>query len=49
MFCNVCGSIGSGIGLLVILFNKINVYLMEFSWISWLHCVGVGTSVIRIA
>jgi hypothetical protein len=48
-FCNVCGSVGSGIGLLVILFNRINVPRMEFSLISWLHCVGVGASIIRIA
>jgi hypothetical protein len=24
-FCNVCGSVGSGVGLLIILFNKVNV------------------------
>jgi hypothetical protein len=45
----VCGSVGSGVGLLVILFNKFNVQRVEFLLINWLHCVGVGASVIRIA
>jgi hypothetical protein len=48
-FCNVCGSVDIGVGLLVILFNKINVQRVEFLLINWLHCVGVGASVIRIA
>jgi hypothetical protein len=47
--CNVCGSVDSGVGLLIILFNRVNVQWVEFSLISWLHCVGVGASVIRIA
>ena len=47
-YCNMCGSVGSGIGLLIILFNRINVQCVEFLLISWLHCVGVGASVIRI-
>jgi hypothetical protein len=45
----VCGSVDSGVGLLVILFNRINVHWMEFYLISWLHCIGVGATVIRIA
>jgi hypothetical protein len=45
----VCGSVGSGVGLLVFFFNKINVQRVKFSLISWLHCVGVGASVISIA
>jgi hypothetical protein len=45
----VCGFVDSRVGLLVILFNRIDVQRVEFSLISWLHCVGVGVSVIRIA
>jgi hypothetical protein len=48
-FCSVCGSVGSGVGLLISLFRRINVQRMEFSLISWLHCVGVRANVIRIA
>jgi hypothetical protein len=33
-FCNVCGSVGNGVGLLIILFNRINVHQVEFSLIS---------------
>jgi hypothetical protein len=43
------GSVGSGIGLLIILFKRVNVQRVEFSLISWLHCVGIGARVIRIA
>jgi hypothetical protein len=45
----VCGFVGSGVGLLIILFKRINVQRVKFLLISWLHCVGVGASVIRIA
>jgi hypothetical protein len=48
-FINICGSIDIGVRLLVILFNKIDVQWVEFSLMSWLHCVGVQASVIRIA
>jgi hypothetical protein len=33
-FCSVCGSVGNGVGLLIILFNRINVHQVEFSLIS---------------
>jgi hypothetical protein len=48
-FCSMCGSVGNGIGLLVILFRRVSVQRVEFSLIRWLHCTGVGASVIRIA
>jgi hypothetical protein len=48
-FISMCGSVGSGIGLLIILFRRVNVQWVVFSLISWLHYVGVGASVIRIA
>jgi hypothetical protein len=48
-FCNVCGFVCSGVGLLIILFNRVNVQRVEFALISWLHCIGVGASVIKIA
>jgi hypothetical protein len=48
-FCNGCGFVDSGVVLLIILFSRINVQQVEFLLISWLHCVGVGASVIRIA
>jgi hypothetical protein len=35
--------------LLIILFSRINVHRVEFTLISWLHCVGVGARVISIA
>jgi hypothetical protein len=46
-FCNGCSSVGSGVVLLIILFSRVNVQRVEFLLISWLHCVGVGASVIR--
>jgi hypothetical protein len=48
-FCSGCGSIGSGVVLLIILFSRVNVQWVEFLLISWLHCIGVEASVIRIA
>jgi hypothetical protein len=45
-FCRVCVSDGSVVGLL---FSRVNVHWVEFSLISWLHCVGVGANVISIA
>jgi hypothetical protein len=48
-FCSMYASVGSSVGLLIILFRRVNVQWVEFSLISWLHYVGVGASVIRIA
>jgi hypothetical protein len=45
----MCGSVGNGVGLVVIVFRRVIVHWVEFSLISWLHCVGVGASVISIA
>jgi hypothetical protein len=48
-FYSGCGSDGIGVVWLIILLSRINVQRVEFPLISWLHCVGVGASVIRIA
>jgi hypothetical protein len=49
MFWSICGSVGSGVGLVFILFRRGFVHWVELSLISWLHWVGVGTNVIIIA
>jgi hypothetical protein len=47
-FFSACGSIGSGVGLLIILFKRVFVHWVEFSLMSWLHCDGIEASVIII-
>jgi hypothetical protein len=34
--------------LLIILFSRINVQRVEFSLISWLHCIGVGARLLGL-
>jgi hypothetical protein len=47
--CNLCGSVGSGFGLLIRFLIRFVVHWVEFSSIRLLHCAGVGASVINIA
>jgi hypothetical protein len=48
-FINLCWSVGMGFGHSNKFFIRLVVHWVEFSAISWSHCVGVGASVISIA
>ena len=48
-FISLCWSIGMGFGHSNSFLINLVVNWVEFSSISWLHCVGVGASVISIA
>jgi hypothetical protein len=45
-FSNLCWSVGKGLGLSIRFLIRFVVHWVEFSSISWLHCIGVGASII---